>query len=57
MLAGWYEKSGLAEKVIEVGVMEMPRAKPGEVLMTSSLDGLFAAGALRISTGGSCNLC
>jgi NADPH2:quinone reductase len=33
MLAGWYEKGGLAEKVIEVGDMEMPRAGPGEVLV------------------------
>ena len=33
MLAGWYEKGGLAEKVIEVGDMEIPRAGPGEVLV------------------------
>jgi NADPH:quinone reductase len=33
MLAGWYEKGGLAENVIEVGDMEMPRAGPGEVLV------------------------
>jgi hypothetical protein len=33
MLAGWYEKGGLAEKVIEVGDMEIPRARPGEVLV------------------------
>ena len=33
MLAGWYEKGGLAEKVIEVGDMEIPRAGPGEVLI------------------------
>ena len=33
MLAGWYEKGGLAEKVIEVGDMEVPRAGPGEVLV------------------------
>ena len=33
VLAGWYEKGGLAEKVIEVGDMEIPRAGPGEVLV------------------------
>src|SRR5258708_23339971 len=33
MLAGWYEKNGLAEKVIEVGEMEMRRAGQGEVLV------------------------
>jgi NADPH:quinone reductase len=33
MLAGWYEKGGLAEKVIYVGDMETPRAGPGEVLV------------------------
>ena len=33
MLAGWYEKGGLAEKVIEVGHMKIPRAGPGEVLV------------------------
>ena len=33
MLAGWYEKGGPAEKVIEVGNMEVPRAGPGEVLV------------------------
>ena len=33
MLAGWYEKGGPAEKVIEVGDMEIPRAGPGEVLI------------------------
>ena len=33
MLAGWYEKGGLAEKVIAVGDMEIPRAGPGEVLV------------------------
>src|SRR5258708_39793537 len=33
MLAGWYEKGGLAEKVIEVGDMEIPRAGSGEVLV------------------------
>jgi NADPH:quinone reductase-like Zn-dependent oxidoreductase len=33
MLAGWYEKGGVAEKVIEVGDMEIPRARPGEVLV------------------------
>jgi hypothetical protein len=26
MLAGWYEKGGPAEKVIEIGDMEIPRA-------------------------------
>lgn len=26
MLAGWYEKGGPAEKVIEVGDMEIPHA-------------------------------
>jgi NADPH:quinone reductase len=33
MLAGWYEKGGLAEKVIEVGDMEIPRPGPGEMLV------------------------
>src|SRR5258705_11800637 len=33
MLAGRYEKGGLADKVIEVGYMEIPRAGPGEVLV------------------------
>ena len=33
MLAGWYEKGGLAEKVIEVGDMEIPRAGSDEVLV------------------------
>ena len=33
MLAGWYQKGGPAEKVIEVGDTEIPRARPGEVLV------------------------
>jgi NADPH2:quinone reductase len=33
MLAGWYEKGGPAEKVIEVGDMEIPRTGAGEVLV------------------------
>ena len=33
MLAGWYEKGGPAEAVIEVGNMERPRTGPGEVLV------------------------
>src|SRR6267154_745348 len=40
MLAGWYEKGGLAEKVIEVGDMEMPRAGPGEVLVRLRASGI-----------------
>src|SRR5712671_5304987 len=40
MLAGWYEKNGLAEKVIEVGDMEMPRAGPGEVLVRLRASGI-----------------
>src|SRR6476646_3748352 len=40
MLAGWYEKGGSAEKVIEVGDMEMPRAGPGEVLVRLRASGI-----------------
>ena len=40
MLAGWCEKSGLAEKVIEVGDMEIPRAGPGEVLVRLRASGI-----------------
>src|SRR5882672_12670330 len=40
MLAGWYKKGGLAEKVIEVGEMEMPRAGPGEELVRLRASGI-----------------
>ena len=42
MFAGWYEKGSTAERVIEVGDMEMPRAGPGEALV-----GLYASSALK----------
>jgi NADPH:quinone reductase len=40
MLAGWYEKGGLAEKVIEVGDMEIPAARPDEVLVRLRASGI-----------------
>ncbi len=40
MLAGWYEKGGPAEQVIEVGDMETPRAGPGEVLVRLHASGI-----------------
>jgi len=40
VLAGWYEKGGLAEKVIEVGDMEIPHAGPGEVLVRLRASGI-----------------
>jgi NADPH2:quinone reductase len=40
MLAGWYEKGGAAEKVIEVGEMETPRPAAGEVLIRLRASGI-----------------
>ena len=40
MLAGWYGKGGLGEKVIEVGDMEIPRAGPGEGLVRLRASGI-----------------
>jgi NADPH2:quinone reductase len=40
MLAGWYEKGGLAEKIIEVGDMEIPRAAAGELLVRLRASGI-----------------
>ena len=52
MLAGWYEKGGLAEKVIEVGDMEIPRAGPGEVLVSSTVKDLVAGSGLAFEDRG-----
>jgi NADPH2:quinone reductase len=40
MLAGWYEQSGPAKQVIQIGQMDQPQAGPGEVLVRLHASGI-----------------
>jgi NADPH:quinone reductase len=40
MLAGWYERGGLAHEVIQIGDMPTPEAGPGEILVRVHASGI-----------------